>query len=611
MRFSVGKKIGLGFALIVFLLLTIFGATLKVLKEAEGTLQTTINNNKEYIEVGQPTVDELIELKFNVNNALKYIQHITFTPTKPDDFERRQLHEILNKKLPSNLAKLDSLQPYWLSKSNAENRELLTKIEKDIQEATEAYFNSIGNVLTGFEDYEIEFNVLTARTFYDTEVEPAFQNVIEEVENLLEIKNKDLEQQKKQGSASFKKTNYKFSLLFWGILIAAAVLIIGTIVIATFTTLSITKPVQELKTFLIALGKGIIPEKHIKPSNDEIGEMAVAMNNLVDGLERTTTFANEIGKSNFDYPYTPLSSKDKLGHALLVMKDELAESERELEQKVIERTLEVVRQKEEIEHQSEKLEELYKDITASIRYAKRLQDSILPQEQYIKQMLPNSFVLFKPKDIVSGDFYWFQDTEDKIVFAAVDCTGHGVPGAFMSLIGANALSRIVAENKITKPSIILDELNRLSSEALNKSTEGNEVRDGMDAALCTIDKKTKLLEYAGANNPLYLIRDGEVMQVKADKFAIASFVPGEHHYTNHEIQLQSGDVIYLFSDGYADQFGGERGKKFMYKRFRNLLLEIKDKPIEEQKKILNDTIEEWRGIHEQVDDILIIGVKID
>lgn len=609
MRFTVGKKIGLGFTLIVLLLLTIFGATLLVLKGGETTLQQNIKNNKEYTEVGQPTVDELFTLKFNLANSLKYIQHITYQQTKSDAVERTNLDEILKTKIPSNLHVLNELQKHWTSKNNSENRILLNKVSENVNKTILLYYDNIGDVLTGFEDYEIEILLFGAQTSYELDIEPKLQRIIKDVEKLLFIKNEDLNRQKEESSLSFEKTNQHFNWLFWAILIAGAVLVIGTIIIATFTTLSITKPIQELKKFLVTLGKGIIPNQHINPSNDEVGEMAVAMNNLVDGLERTTTFANEVGKSNFNYPYTPLSDEDKLGHALLVMKDELAESERELEQKVVERTQEVVRQKEEIEHQSERLEVLYKDITASIRYAKRLQDSILPQHEYIRSLLPQSFVLFKPKDIVSGDFYWVQETKNKVLFSVVDCTGHGVPGAFMSLIGANALTQIAGENGVEKPSVILDELNRLSSEALNKSAEGNEVRDGMDAAICSFDKNTNKLEYAGANNPLYLIRNGEVTQIKADKFAIASFEPNSKNYTNHEIQVQEGDVIYLFSDGYADQFGGERGKKFMYRRFRELLLEIKDKSPIEQKSILNRTIEDWRGIHEQVDDILIIGVK--
>ena len=197
------------------------------------------------------------------------------------------------------------------------------------------------------------------------------------------------------------------------------------------------------------LGRGVFPKKNLDPSNDEIGEMTVAMNSLVKGLKKTTSFAQEVGQSNFNYPYKPLSSEDILGHALLKMKDSLAETERTLELKVKERTEEVVKQKDEIDLQKSKLEELYKDVTDSIKYAKRLQDSILPPRSYIEGLFPDSFVLFKPKDIVSGDFYWMNRIGSKHIFAAVDCTGHGVPGAFMSLVGANGLNSAVKEHRLS------------------------------------------------------------------------------------------------------------------------------------------------------------------
>ena len=180
----------------------------------------------------------------------------------------------------------------------------------------------------------------------------------------------------------------------------------------------------------------------------------------------------------------------------------------------------------------------------------------------------------------------------------------------MSLIGANALNQIVNQN-VHEPAEMLNQLNRLSSEALNKSEEGRDkVRDGMDLALCAISKDGTKLEYSGANNPLYIIRDGELEVVKADKFAIASFTFGEQQYKNHEFEVKKGDIIYIFSDGYADQFGGVKGKKFMYRQFRELLMSIKDKPMKEQKRILDERIEEWKGSYEQVDDILVIGVRI-
>jgi serine phosphatase RsbU (regulator of sigma subunit) len=185
-----------------------------------------------------------------------------------------------------------------------------------------------------------------------------------------------------------------------------------------------------------------------------------------------------------------------------------------------------------------------------------------------------------------------------------------VPGAFMSLVGANGLNSAVKEHNITKPSEILNYLNEYVSESLNKANEKSSIRDGMDMTFCAIDYEKMTIEYAGANNPLYIVRDGELLITKADKFAIASFKPGEKSYTNHVIDLKKGDMIYTFTDGYADQFGGVKGKKFMYKNFRNLLLEIHSKKPNEQKEILENELKKWQGSVEQVDDILVVGVKI-
>lgn len=276
-----------------------------------------------------------------------------------------------------------------------------------------------------------------------------------------------------------------------------------------------------------------------------------------------------------------------------------------LEDKVQERTAEVM-------EKNKELDEINKDITASIRYAKRIQDAILPPDEFVKKNLPNTFVLFKPKDIVSGDFYWMESRGSKVIFAAVDCTGHGVPGAFMSIVGHNLLDRVVGEQNITQPAKILDELNRSLSDTLRQTDlEDNTVRDGMDIALCAFDRETGVLEYAGAFNPLWLIRNQELIEVKADKFPIGNSKGGggKNRFTNHEIQLQKGDTIYIFSDGYSDQFGGPKGKKFMAGAMKQLLIKSQHLPMHEQRELLNTTIESWRGSHEQVDDILVIGSR--
>ncbi|MBD3636659.1 MAG: GAF domain-containing protein [Crocinitomicaceae bacterium] len=273
-----------------------------------------------------------------------------------------------------------------------------------------------------------------------------------------------------------------------------------------------------------------------------------------------------------------------------------------LEDKVRERTLE-------LSHQKEIIEEKNKHITDSIRYAKRIQDATLPSIDLVRSYLKDSFVLFKPKDIVSGDFYWVEQVDDTILFAVVDCTGHGVPGAFLSLIGHNSLNQIVNELGIMKPSEILFELDKIVFKTLQNNLEHTNIKDGMDMAICSLNLNTKHLEFAGAYNPLYLIRDNELTEVKGDKLAIGS---GEvqNQYKNSGIQLQEGDRIYLFSDGYADQFGGPKGKKFKYSQFKDLLLKVHQKPMMEQHKLLNHYIEAWQGDLEQLDDVCVIGVRI-
>jgi ligand-binding sensor domain-containing protein/serine phosphatase RsbU (regulator of sigma subunit) len=268
-----------------------------------------------------------------------------------------------------------------------------------------------------------------------------------------------------------------------------------------------------------------------------------------------------------------------------------------LEEKVRDRTATVVAQNEEIAQKN-------KDITDSIRYAKRIQFAILPEES----PFPGTFILFKPKDIVSGDFYWFTEVGEREFFAAVDCTGHGVPGAFMSIIGHNSLTKIVREYGILEPGRILTELNREVIETLHQRSGSGDVYDGMDLALACYHRDTEYLEYAGAFNPLYLVRNGEILETKADKVSIGrSSFRTRIEFTNHTIKTCKGDTVYLFSDGYADQFGGEYMKKFKYGNMKELILRIQPEPMEQQRSIMDQTIEEWRRDVEQLDDILVIG----
>jgi len=266
-----------------------------------------------------------------------------------------------------------------------------------------------------------------------------------------------------------------------------------------------------------------------------------------------------------------------------------------LEAKVKDRTLK-------LEEANNELANKNKDITDSIRYALRIQLSILPPDIPFQ----NTFVLFKPKDIVSGDFYWLTKIDDKEIIAAIDCTGHGVPGAFMSFVGYSSLNEVVKEKRITRPSLILDKLNDAVVSALNLQGE-EAIKDGMDLAIICYDRKNSILEYAGAYNPLYLFSNGELQEYKADRFAIGKSAEKNKQFTNHTIKIRKGDIAYIFSDGYADQFGEAEQKKFKAFRVKELLNEICSKSMEEQKQLLDDAIEKWRGNTEQIDDILFMG----
>jgi serine phosphatase RsbU (regulator of sigma subunit) len=288
---------------------------------------------------------------------------------------------------------------------------------------------------------------------------------------------------------------------------------------------------------------------------------------------------------------------------------------------------EVELQKELAEQQKSIVEEKNHEIVDSINYAKRIQNTILPSNEQIKKLLPDSFVIFKPKDIVSGDFYWCDEKDDYVFFSAVDCTGHGVPGALVSVVGHNGLNRAIHEYGLTEPAEILNKLNEIVKQTFSHTSDS--IKDGMDLALCRLDKKKMELQYAGANNPLYIIRqskdptlenlsdrlmelenqDAVLYEIKADKQPIGSYEYSKP-FTNQVIKLSQNDTIYVFSDGFADQFGGMKGKKFMYKPFKRLLLTLFGAKMDQQKIDLDHAFNEWKGEMEQIDDVCIMGIKI-
>lgn len=273
-------------------------------------------------------------------------------------------------------------------------------------------------------------------------------------------------------------------------------------------------------------------------------------------------------------------------------------------------TLKIVNhQKNAIEKQKTEVEIAHRNITASINYALFIQNAALPSQKKRDEILTEHFVLFKPRDIVSGDFFWIKKIDNYIALAAADCTGHGVPGAFLSMLGISFLNDIVRQKEVTQANHVLEKMRKRVKETLEQTGSRGASKDGMDMAFCIIDRNTNVLQYAGANNPLYIYRNGELVEFKPNRQPIGIYVE-EKPFTNHKTQLQKGDVIYLFTDGYIDQFGGRDDSKFKTKRFKKLLAEIQHLAMTEQQTILEQTFDNWRGNNEQLDDVLIIGLRI-
>ena len=385
--------------------------------------------------------------------------------------------------------------------------------------------------------------------------------------------------------------------------------------IAAGVTRAIRRPLRKVRARLMYLARGVDHPFPMSARKDEIGEMAEALDRLAEGLKRTREFSAAVGRGQFDAEYTPLSEEDILGKTLIGMRNDLASYEREMEAKVEERTEVLKRQTDQLEAQGEEIRKLYTDLTSSIDYAQRIQGAILPSDALRRGVFDRQFVLHMPRDGVSGDFPWFHKLDAWRLMAAVDCTGHGVPGAFMSLLGHNALQHI---GKVyTQPGKILDRLNEMARNVLHRGEDSsleaeNQVPDGMDLGLVSINLEERKMEYAGANSPAYLVRNGEVTELKPDKRAIASFEPGEFKFNTQIVPLEDGDMVYCASDGYPDQFGGPKGRKFMRKRFRGMLAELSSLPVDRQEAELRTRLEAWRNEagEDQVDDILVCGVRI-
>ncbi|MHB8260447.1 MAG: SpoIIE family protein phosphatase [Bacteroidia bacterium] len=596
-KFTIGKKIGAGFGLVILFTVIAFIYTNLIINESK-------KKTDQVVKVVTPSVASLESFHSTLQRSQILITKWRHVQSSDDDPFKKDLRELIKYKYPEIKKGIDSLSVYWTKEEKEKIETIFSLTDKLFMQYQKDIMSQI-NSFSAYDDASITFPV-----------QLSLEEVDEELKFLYNELKLLINSQKTNADVVTNQMFTSFDYLLQFVKYLGVFLVIGGILIAVFTIRTIVKPVRKLKNVLQDMSYGVLPKIRMKYKSDEIGDMNIALNGLVQAMELTTEFAKEVGSGNFNSYYKPLSEQDNLGHALIKMRTDLAENERVLEQKVIERTEQVVKQSEEIKTKNNQLEILYKHVTDSIRYAKRLQEAIIPTDVAVRQLLPESFVLFKPKDIVSGDFYWIKKVENKSYVAAIDCTGHGVPGAFMSLVGYNILKEITLnDEKAVAPSIIMDKMSKGVVTTLNPKSgaaeSAHQTKDGMDMSLCCVDYEKMELQYSGAFNPLYLIREGKLIQYKANKFPIG-FRVDEHiqNFTNNVIPLQKGDTFYIFSDGYADQFGGPNGKKYMTGNFRELLIQASKLVIDKQKDFLNNTIETWRGSLEQVDDILIIGIRV-
>jgi methyl-accepting chemotaxis protein len=385
-RFTIGRRIGIGFGLLI--LSTMIAFILTVITVSASKKQT-----EEVVGQVTPSVAELKELNLILQRSHTNISKWFYNKSFNDIEFRDELKGIINNEYPNKKNKLQQLSSSWTNNE----KDQLKLIFESIESLFKIYKEEIIGQLNSAEAYEDANILMLARMpFEDSEVN--IKLIYKNLNSLIAYKQNEAEKVKEDMFHSFNFLNNFVKLL-------GLMLVIGGLFIALYTTRSITKPIYVLKKMLLSMGLGILPKERIQTRNDEIGEMGFALNELIHSMEETTTFAKETGAGNFDAQYKPLSKDDTLGLALIKMRDDLAENERSLERKVMERTEEVVRQKSEIENKNQELEILYKQVTDSIHYAKRIQEAILPPNNFIKSVLPNSFVMFQPKDIVSGEFY--------------------------------------------------------------------------------------------------------------------------------------------------------------------------------------------------------------
>jgi serine phosphatase RsbU (regulator of sigma subunit) len=553
------------------------------------TIRKTRQSIAEMTGVINPYVEALAELNLMVTESKMYATNWVYLQNSVEDKEKlRDLHQNRFRILKERLANLSTLR------GNKSDETSLNKVLAKFNELINVE-TRIMSLLVTFDDYENPRKKFEGEEIIESEVLPRTQEIIRLLGTII---SKNIA----EADALTKAIEADSSRMMTTMLIASTGLLLFIIIAVFFISDGIRKPVQKMKDIITRLSRGELTHEKLEAQHNDVGEMVIAVNALSDSFAKTSEFANEIGKGNLSVHYKKLSEQDVLGNALINMRNSLHEYSEEMEDKVQKRTEEVI-------EKSRKLEHAYKEIRDSINYARRIQESILPASEMIEEVFNDSFIFYRPKDVVCGDFYWFGKKDKDVVIAAVDCTGHGVPGALMTVIGNSLLNQIITFSGITSPSEILYQLDKKLNDTLQQHG-GVATNDGMDMAVCHYRIGEKKITFAGAKRPLYLMRDNKLQEIKGSKAPIGSYLEDvKKKFDDHEIEVQSNDTLYLFSDGLQDQFGGYEGKKYMISRFRELLHEIQELTMSAQRERIDKEMRSWQKDYEQTDDMLLIGIR--
>ncbi len=576
-------KVTLAFILVIFIVLANVGIT-----------YFSIQKNKAAIakltEVINPYIESLEEFNLVVTESKMYATNWVYLQYSVDD--KKKFNILIKQHYPQLKTKLDG---FMVKLHLQSDRDSLTTVFKKFEALIEVE-RGVMKTLVVFDDYENPQKKFKCEDIIENEVLPRTEAVMKSLSKILERNKEEALRLKSETEDSLRR----MLTIMLGVSVTLFLIILFAI---SFISGAIRRPVLKMKDIVQQLARGELPDEKVTGKDKNVvSDMAISVNALSESFSKTAIFANEIRQGNLEASYEKLSENDMLGASLINMQKSLKAYSEDMENKVKERTAEVI-------EKSESLEIAYKEIRESITYAKRIQESILPADEMISKVFNDSFIFYRPKDIVCGDFYWFAQKGDEALIAAIDCTGHGVPGALMTVIGNSLLNQVLSLSDTTNPAHILTQLDKKLLETFQQ--HGNVVtNDGMDAAICRYNIKKREITFAGAKRPLYIFKNGELIEVKGNKSPIGSFGHDfDKHFTAHKINMSPKDTIYLFSDGVQDQFGGTEGKKFMIKRFRDLLSEINSLPMHDQARRLEKEIDQWQGKYEQTDDMLLIGIK--